>query len=85
MVAKGLKQEYDIDFKEIFLPVVKMTTFHVMLCLVATENLELVQMDVKIAFLHSDLDGEIYMAHPEGFENPSKDIWCAEYPKVSMA
>lgn len=25
-------------------------------------------MDVKTAFLHGDLDKEIYMAQPEGFE-----------------
>ena len=41
---------------------VKMTTLRMMLRLVAKENLELVQLDVKTAFLHGDLDEEIYMA-----------------------
>ena len=36
-----------VDLEEIFSPVVKMTTLRVMLGLVATENLELVKMDVK--------------------------------------
>jgi hypothetical protein len=31
------------------------------------------KLDVKIAFLHSDLKGEIYMAQPEGFEVKGKE------------
>ena len=41
-----------------------MTTLRLMLGLVAIENLELVQMDVKIAFLYGDLDEDIYMQQP---------------------
>ena len=66
-MAKGFKIEYGIDFEEIFLPMVKMTTLRMLLGLVATENLELVQMDVKTAFLHGDLDKDIYMQQPKGF------------------
>ena len=50
-----------------------MTTLRMMLGLVAKENLQLVQLDVKIAFLHGDLDEEIYMAQPEGFANHGKE------------
>lgn len=30
-------------------------------------------MDVKIAFLHGDLDKEIYMDQPRGFEETGKE------------
>ena len=50
-----------------------MTTLRMMLRLVAKENLELVQLDVKTAFLHGDLDEEIYMAELEGFAKHRKE------------
>ena len=46
---------------------VKMTTLRFMLGVVATDNLESIQLDVKMAFLHSDLKEEIYIEQPKGF------------------
>ena len=60
-------------FLETFSPVVKMTTLSMLLSLAAKQNLELVQMDVKIAFLHGDLDEDIYMEQPEGHEVSGKE------------
>ena len=56
-----------VDFDEIFSPVVKMTTLRFMLDVMAVENLELIQLDVKTTFLHGDLKEEIYMEQPKGF------------------
>ena len=49
LVAKGFRQEYGANFEEIFSPVVKMTTLRFMLGVVAADNLELIQLDVKTA------------------------------------
>ncbi|MCO5551262.1 hypothetical protein L7F22_004761 [Adiantum nelumboides] len=53
--------------KESILIVVKMMTLRTVLGLVAIEDMELVQMDVKTAFLHGDLDDDVYMHQPKGF------------------
>ena len=64
LVAKGFRQEYGVNFNEIFSPVMKMTTLRFML---GVKNLELIQLDVKTTFLHDDLEEEIYMGQPKGF------------------
>ena len=50
-----------------------MTTLHRVLTLVAKEDMDLVQLDVKTAFLHGDLHDEIYMKEPEGFIQKGKE------------
>ena len=72
-MAKGFRQQEGVDFEEIFSPVVKMTTLRCVLALATQFDMELVQMDVKAAFLHGDLQEEIYMQQPEGFEEKGKE------------
>lgn len=50
-----------------FSPVVKLSSIRVILGLAASLGLHIEQMDVKMAFLHGDLQEEVYMAQPEGF------------------
>uniref|UniRef100_A0A2N9HLM6 Integrase catalytic domain-containing protein n=1 Tax=Fagus sylvatica TaxID=28930 RepID=A0A2N9HLM6_FAGSY len=73
LVVKGFNQKQGIDFDEIFSPVVKMSSIRVILGLTASLDLELEQMDVKTVFLHGDLEEEIYMVQPKGFEAKGKE------------
>ena len=81
LVVKGFAQKKGIDYDEIFSPVVKMTSIRAILSLVATENLFLEQLDVKTAFLHGDLEEDIYMHQPEGFEVKGKEGYVCKLKK----
>ncbi|KAK9054827.1 hypothetical protein SSX86_025906 [Deinandra increscens subsp. villosa] len=77
LVAKGFTQRKGVDYKEIFSPVVKHSSIRIMLSITATLDFELEQLDVKTAFLHGQLEEEIYIDQPEGFVEPGKeDLVC---------
>ena len=67
LVVKEFQQKKGIDYSEIFSPVMKMSTIRLVLGMVVAKNLHFEQLDVKTAFLHGDLEEEIYMIQPEGF------------------
>ena len=54
-----------------------MTSIGIVLSMAANMDLELEQLDVKIVFLHGDLEEEIYMHQPEGFvEKGNENMVC---------
>ncbi|KAH9727059.1 retrovirus-related pol polyprotein from transposon TNT 1-94-like protein [Citrus sinensis] len=73
LVAKCFAQKEGIDYNEVFSPVVKHTSICILLALVAKNELELAQLDVKTKFLHGDLEEEIYMIQPCGFKVVGKE------------
>ena len=60
-LVKGFIQKFGVDFDEIFSLVVKISFIRAVPGLVASLDLELEQLDVKITFLHGDLEEEIHM------------------------
>ncbi|KAE8683204.1 hypothetical protein F3Y22_tig00111213pilonHSYRG00462 [Hibiscus syriacus] len=73
LVAKVFSQQKGVDYDEIFSSVVRHTSIRAVLALVASWDLHLEQMDVKTAFLHGDLEEQIYMWQPEGFTQPGNE------------
>lgn len=69
LVARGFSQQYGLDYDETFSPVAKLTTVRVLLALAASKDWNLWEMDVKNAFLHGELDREIYIDQPLGFQS----------------
>ena len=76
LVALGNKKEYGVDYEETFSLVAKMTTARTILAITASQSWRLHQMDVKNAFLHGDLQGEIYMKLPSGMTTSSPHDVC---------
>ena len=77
LVAKEYTQTYGVDYQETFAPVAKMNTIRIQLSLPVHYNWKLLlQYDVKNAFLHGDLDEEIYMNIPLGFEGNTGNKMC---------
>lgn len=75
LVAKGFTQLPGIDFNEIFAPVARKESINAVLVIAASEDLEAENINVDTAFLYGEIDEEIYMDQPDGFEdqeNPTK-------------
>ncbi|KAA0032243.1 integrase [Cucumis melo var. makuwa] len=61
-LVKGYKQEYGVDFKEIFAPITIIETIRLILSLAAQKEWKVYKMDVESAFLNGHLKEEIFVA-----------------------
>lgn len=67
LVAKGCSQRPGWNFIETFAPTPKWIVLRAILAIASAEDLELESVDISSAFLHGEIDSEIYMQQPEGF------------------
>ncbi|KAA3452458.1 Retrovirus-related Pol polyprotein from transposon TNT 1-94 [Gossypium australe] len=67
LVILGNNHIEGIDYSETFAPIAKMVIVRTFLSVATAKKLELHPMDVHNAFLHRDLEEEVYMKMPPGF------------------
>ena len=68
LIAKGYSQHPGLEFSEVFVPTAKWAALRAILALSALEDLELYSVDISTAFLNGDMEHDVYMQQPEGFE-----------------
>src|ERR687886_229713 len=69
LVAQGYSQEEGIDYDETFAPVARLEAIRIFLAFSANQDFKVYQMDVKSAFLNGNLEEEVYVRQPLGFES----------------
>ena len=61
LVSKGLSQSQGVDYTETFASVAKMDSIRLVLAIAASKRWEVHHMDVKSAFIHGEIQEDIYM------------------------
>lgn len=73
LVAQGYSQQYGVDFDEVFAPVTNHATFRSLLAIASMHQIALKHLDVRTAYLHGDLEEEVFMKQPPGFEESGQE------------
>jgi len=78
-VAKGYSQQANVDYHETFSPTAHITSVRMLQQLSVEHGLTVHQMDVKSAYLNADIDCELYVEQPEGYEvlgDDGQKLYC---------
>ncbi|GJZ31299.1 putative ribonuclease H-like domain-containing protein [Tanacetum coccineum] len=70
LVAQGHRQEEGIDYDEVFAPVARIEAIRLFLAFASYMGFLVYQLDVKSAFLYGEIEEEVYVTQPKGFEDP---------------
>ncbi|GJY12630.1 putative ribonuclease H-like domain-containing protein [Tanacetum coccineum] len=70
LVDQGHIQKEGIDYDEVFAPVARIEAIRIFLAYASYMGFMVYEMDVKSAFLYGQIEEEVYVCQPPGFEDP---------------
>jgi hypothetical protein len=74
LTIRGFAQKEGVDYEETYANTAAKTSVRAFFAMVCYEGLETKLMDVSTAFLYGDVDKEIYMQQPAGYNDGSKRV-----------
>ena len=66
---------YGVDYEETFAPTVRYDILRLLFAITAIEDLEMHQMDVISMYLTGNLDEEIFICPPEGYNTEKRKYY----------
>jgi hypothetical protein len=66
LCAQGFSQTHGVDFSKTFAPTGRLNSLWALISYAAANGLDFQQLDVKTAFLNTDLEEEVYLSIPQG-------------------
>ncbi|GJZ26994.1 putative ribonuclease H-like domain-containing protein, partial [Tanacetum coccineum] len=87
LIAQGHTQEEGIDYDEVFVPVARIEAIRLFLAYASYMGFMVYQIDVKSAFLYGQIEEEVYVCQPLGFEDPDHPdkVYKYNYTDVKSA
>ncbi|GJZ18255.1 putative ribonuclease H-like domain-containing protein [Tanacetum coccineum] len=94
LVAQGHTQEEGIDYDEVFALVARIEAIKIFQAYASYMGFIVYQMDAKSAFLYGQIEEEVYVCEPPGFEDPHHPnkvykvvkhyMACIKHPELGM-
>jgi transposase InsO family protein len=76
LVAQGFTQRHGVDYFETYASTAKMQSIRTVIALAAALDLHLHSIDVSNAYLNGDIDADVYMRIPEGYDGAEPGQVC---------
>jgi hypothetical protein len=82
LVCKGYAQVEGVNYKETFAPVARLEAIRMFLAFSSYRKFKVYQMDVKSTFINGNLEEEVYIEQPEGFQLTNKGDYVCKLKKT---
>ena len=74
LVTRGFMQVYGTDYLDTYAPVTRLEMIRLLFALAIKKDWEIRQINVKTAYLNGDLNKEIFMEPPQGYNVPEGHV-----------